>query len=89
MRQLLQLRHRAEQSVREAAQRAAQTYSQVLQVLVDGTQIALITPSSTQYVAYQSTSFTTTTAGMHTLQFLGLDPQAANSMAFLDKVQIS
>jgi hypothetical protein len=71
----------------QAAQRVSQTYAQVLQVLVDGAQVALITPSTTQYVSYQTPTFTVG-AGMHTIAFLGLDPQAANSIAFLDRIQI-
>jgi hypothetical protein len=58
-------------------------------VLVDGGQVALITPSSTKYLSYQASSLAIATAGMHTIEFLGLDPQGGNSTAFLDNVQMA
>jgi len=73
-----------------AAQRAgsSQTHAQELEVLVDGVQVALTTPSSTQYTSYQTPDFTVTTAGTHTVAFVGLDPDGGDNIAFLDKISI-
>ncbi len=72
-----------------AAQRANyQSQSQQLQVLVDGTQVALLTPVGTSYGLYQTSNFTVT-AGTHTIQFIGTNPQGGDNTAFLDEVTIS
>jgi hypothetical protein len=75
----------------KAAQRAgaAQTSPQQIAVLIDDVQVASITPSSTKYLSYQASSLSIATAGVHTLQFLGLDPQSGDNTAFLDNVQIA
>ena len=72
-----------------AAQRANyQSQSQQIQVLVDGSQVALLTPVSTSYGLYQTLNFTVT-AGAHTIQFIGTNPQGGDNTAFLDGVAIS
>ena len=72
-----------------AAQRANyQSQSQQLQVLVDGAQVALLTPVGTSYGLYQTSNFTVT-AGTHTIQFIGTNPQGGDNTAFLDEVAIS
>jgi hypothetical protein len=71
----------------QAAQRAGQKQYQEIEVLVDGTQVGTITPTGTSYNAYQTSSFTVT-AGMHTIQFVGLDPQGGDNTALMDEVQI-
>jgi hypothetical protein len=74
----------------QAAQRAgaAQTSFQEIQVLVDGVQVGLVTPLSTNYGSYQTSTFMVT-SGFHTVTFTGLDPQGGDNTAFLDDVQIS
>lgn len=72
-----------------AAQRTSQTNPQQIKVLVDGTQVALITPSSTQYLAYQTPILSLGSPGVHLIQLLGTDPQHASSIALLDNVQIA
>ena len=74
----------------QAAQRAgaAQTSFQEIQVLVDGVQVGLVTPLSTNYGSYQTLTFMVT-SGFHTVTFTGLDPQGGDNTAFLDDVQIS
>jgi hypothetical protein len=71
----------------DAAQRAGEAQYQEIEVLVDGTQIGTVTPGSSNYNAYQL-SFTAS-AGMHTLEFLGMDPLAGDSTAFLDSVSVA
>jgi hypothetical protein len=72
-----------------AAQRAKyQTQNQQIQVLVDGTQVGLITPSSTTYTLYETANFTVT-AGVHNIQFVGMSPQSADSTALIDQVSIT
>src|SRR5262249_47341947 len=58
-----------------AAQRGNWTAAgnQTLQVLVDGTVVATVTPTGTSYATYSTAAFTVT-AGPHTIAFLGLDP---------------
>jgi hypothetical protein len=63
--------------------------SQQLAVLVDGAQVAPITPSSTKYLSYPASSLAIATSGMHTIEFLGLDSHGGNSNAFLDNVHIA
>jgi hypothetical protein len=72
-----------------AAQRAgaAQTHYQQIQVLLDGAQVGLITPSGTSYSSYQTSTFTVT-SGVHVIKFVGLNPQGGENIAFLDEVQI-
>lgn len=73
-----------------AAQRANyQDSYQRLAVLVDGVQVGVFTPSGAEYVACQTASFPVTSAGMHAVQFLGLNPDGGDNTAFIDNVTIS
>jgi hypothetical protein len=72
-----------------AAQRAKyQTQNQSIEVLVDGTNVGVITPASTTYATYETSSFSVT-AGTHTIELLGLSPQSASSAAFIDSVSLA
>ncbi|MGO9109701.1 MAG: DUF642 domain-containing protein [Thermoguttaceae bacterium] len=78
-----------------AAQRVTdQSQSQQIEVLVDGAQVALVTPSVVNsnfpraYTLFQTSTFTVA-AGLHTIEFLGMSPQTANSTAFIDDVAIA
>jgi hypothetical protein len=71
-----------------AAQCAGQTQYQQLQVLVDGVQVGMVIPSGTSYASYQTSSFTVT-AGMYTVQIVGLNPQGGSNTAFLDEMAIA
>ena len=73
----------------QAAQRAGNAISQAIQVSVNGSQIGAITPTSTTYASYQTSSFTITTAGPQTVQFIGLNPQGGDNTAFIDEVAIT
>ncbi len=44
--------------------------------------------SGTSYGSYQTSNFTVT-AGMHAIQFLGLNPKGGANTAFLDEVAIT
>jgi hypothetical protein len=72
----------------QSAQRAGEVHSQAIEVLVDGGQVATITPTSTSYGLYQTPNFTVA-AGMHSLKFLGLNPLGGDNTAFLDAVTIN
>ena len=54
---------------------------------VDGTAVGTFTPGSASYTAYTTASFTVT-AGLHTIRFVGLDPDGADkdNTAFIDQV---
>jgi hypothetical protein len=68
-----------------AAQRGNYQYSsQTFQVLIDGNVVGTFTPDGTSYAAYTTDSFTVT-AGAHTIQFVGLDPDGQDNTAFLDQ----
>ena len=71
-----------------AAQRANfGTSNEEIQVLVDGTVVGTITPSSTSYYIYTTASFNVT-AGNHTITFVGVDPTNADYTALLDQTSI-
>jgi hypothetical protein len=70
-----------------AAQRAGQSHYQEIEVLVDGTQIGTVIPNSTAYGLYETSSFTVTVGGLHTVQFVGLNPLGGDNTAFIDDVQ--
>ncbi len=81
----------------QAAQQANnQTQNQTLEILVDGAVVGAATPVSYnyigavnyQYTPYQSNNFSVT-AGLHTVQFLGLSPSTANSIAFIGQVAVT
>ncbi len=72
-----------------AAQRAKyQTQSQQIMVLVDGAEVAWIAPSGTTYTPYQTSNFIVA-AGVHTIDFVGMSPQSADSTALIDQVAIA
>jgi hypothetical protein len=73
----------------QAAQRVnGQTKSQQLEVLVDGAQVDLITPVSANYSLFDTSSFTVG-PGTHNVQFIGMDPQAANCTVLIDEVALT
>ena len=73
----------------EAAQRgAANKYSQEIQVLVDGSPVGTVTPVNTDYTSYRTSIFSLT-AGLHTVEFAGLNPQGGDNTAFVDDVTIN
>jgi hypothetical protein len=72
----------------QAAQRAAQSHYQEIEVLVDGAQVGTITPTSINYASYPM-SFGITAAGTHTVEFLGLNPLGGDNTAFIDEVTIT
>jgi hypothetical protein len=72
-----------------AAQRAAyQSSSQTFQVRIDGVTVGTFTPSSTSYASF-ATSTVNLTAGIHTVAFVGLNPNGGDNTAFIDQVAIS
>ena len=56
-------------------------------MLVDGNLVGLTTPTSIFYYSYSTSSFTVA-AGVHTIQFVGMDPLGGDSTAFLDEMAI-
>ncbi len=80
-------------SQREANQTLAQ--SQEIEVLVDGSPVALVTPyvlNSTNFpIAYTlfDTSTFTVAAGVHTIEFLGMSAAGAKNTAFIDEVSLN
>jgi fibronectin type 3 domain-containing protein len=70
-----------------AAQRANQVSTQKIEVEVDSTVVGTFTPSGTSYNLYTSKSFTVT-AGTHTVQFIGLDPNGGDNTALIDQANI-
>ena len=64
-----------------------QSQPQPIEVLVDGSAVATITPSGTAYSGYATPIFTVT-AGAHTIELLGLAPSTADSTAFIDTVAV-
>jgi hypothetical protein len=74
----------------QAAQRQnAQSQFQAFEVWVDNTLVDLVVPATTGYTSYHSINFTVTGTGLHTLEFKGVDPLAADDTAFITKVQIN
>ena len=72
-----------------AAQRAIyQASYQAVEVLVDGGQVATIDPVNTLYGTYETSTFTVAT-GIHTIKFLGLDPQGGDNTVFIDQVTLA
>jgi hypothetical protein len=72
-----------------AAQRGNyQTQSQQVKVLIDGAQVGLITPVNTNYNTYKTVNFSVT-AGVHTVEFLGVSPATSDSTALIDLAQIA
>ena len=56
--------------------------------LVDGDQLVPLTPASTSYGLLPDVGFHGQ-AGMHTIQFVGLNPQGGDNTAFVDAVTIT
>ena len=72
-----------------AAQRAnIAGQSQEIQVLVDGVQVGLCNPNGTQYTLYQTASFLVSTAMVHTITLVGVDPLGGDNTAFIDDLSI-
>jgi regulation of enolase protein 1 (concanavalin A-like superfamily) len=69
----------------EAARRSS--HVQPIQVSVDGTQVALITPASSAWTAYTTAPFTLA-AGTHTISFAATNTSGDNS-SFIDAVGIN
>jgi Arylsulfotransferase (ASST)/Carbohydrate binding module (family 35)/Protein of unknown function (DUF642) len=72
-----------------AAQRGNfHTSNQEVEVLVDGTVVAVFTPTGTSYATYTTASFNVT-AGNHTISFVSVDPTGADYTALLDQASIN
>jgi hypothetical protein len=71
-----------------AAQRANyQSSIQTFQVRIDGVAVGTYTPSTTSYTTF-TTNFTVA-AGVHTIAFVGLNPNGGDNTAFIDQVAIT
>ncbi len=70
-----------------AAQRYGQASSQKFEVTVDGTVVGTFTPSGTTYKLYTTNNFTVT-AGTHTIEFIGLDPNGGDNTTLIDDASI-
>jgi hypothetical protein len=64
------------------------TRNESVQVQVDGTVVAVFTPTGTSYATYTIPSFDLT-AGSHTITFVGIDPAGQGETALLDQVSLS
>lgn len=72
-----------------AAQRAYyQASYQQVEILVDNTPYGIVNPVNTLYGSYQSSAFTVST-GIHTIEFLGLNPKGGDNTVFIDQVALS
>jgi uncharacterized repeat protein (TIGR01451 family) len=72
-----------------AAQRATyQSSSQTFQVRVDGVSEGTFTPAGTAY-ATLTTSVFTIAAGVHTIAFVGQNPNGGDNTAFIDQVALT
>ena len=65
-----------------------QTNYEEIEVLVDGTPYGTIEPAGTSYASCQSSVFSVT-AGAHTIELLGVDPQGSGGAAFIDEASIA
>ena len=76
----------------QASQRApanhGQASFQAVDVWVDNNLVDLVVPASTGYTSYQTTNFTVSGTGTHTLEFKGVDPLAGDNTAFITKVSV-
>ena len=75
-------------SVSAAQRTRSQTSSQTFEVLVDNNVIGIIDPPNTNYTTMLTSTFTVT-AGMHTIQFKGLDPNGGDNTALIDQVAVA
>jgi hypothetical protein len=72
-----------------AAQRADyQAQSESLDIFVDGELVGSVTAASTTYGLYQTSTFTVS-AGVHTIEFLGVNPSGGDDTVFISDVQLS
>ena len=72
----------------DAAQRGNNgTSTQSIEVLVDGSAVGTITPTGTAYTSYYTDSFALS-AGLHQIEFQGVDPQGGDNTAFIDQVSV-
>ena len=71
-----------------AAQSSSVGGNQDFQVFLDNTSLGIFHPSSTSYIDSSTMPFTTT-AGAHTLKFVGLNSGGGNNAALIDNVRIS
>jgi hypothetical protein len=72
-----------------ASQRATyQSSSQTFQVLVDGVAMGSFMPSGTAYANFTTSPFTLA-AGIHTIAFVGLNPNGGDNTAFVDQVSLN
>ncbi len=71
----------------DAAQRGGGSSNQTVELLVDGAPVSSVTPTSSSYALYTTTTFTVT-AGSHTIEILGLDPHGGDNTALIDQVSI-
>ena len=70
-----------------AAYRDGYNGSNPIAVLIDGVNVGTITPTSTYYQLYQTSSFTVT-AGTHTITFAGETAGGPDRTSFIDNVSI-
>jgi hypothetical protein len=71
-----------------AAQRPINNASkQTFNVEVDGTVVGTVQPFSSQFALYTTRPFPVT-AGAHTIQFVGTNPQGGDNTAFVDQILI-
>ncbi|MCL5946210.1 MAG: DUF6531 domain-containing protein, partial [Planctomycetes bacterium] len=61
---------------------------QELEILIDNNPIYTFSPTTTSYLAYSTPTFTLT-AGQHTIEILGLDPNGQDNMALITGVQVN
>ena len=72
-----------------AAQRANfSNGGQDFQVFLDSVLLGVFRPSSMGYIDYSTSAFTTT-AGTHTLKFVGLNTAGGDNTAFIDNVRVT
>ncbi len=71
----------------DAAQRTIGSSNQTVEVLVDGTLVSSVTPTSTSYAEYNTATFTVS-SGAHTIELLGLDPHGGDNTALVDAVTV-
>ena len=64
------------------------TSTQTFEVVVDGSIVATIRPTSTTYAASTTAAFALA-AGTHTISFVGLNPAGGDNTAFLDNVTLA
>jgi hypothetical protein len=57
-------------------------------VQIDGAVVGTFTPASTSYANFTTTVFTLA-AGVHTVGFVGLDPNGGDNTAFVDQVALT